>query len=347
MKIAVRGGHNFQAKGASALIDETVEDRKVYKSVIDYLRKAGHIVIDVTPGNCGVNEDLIYGVNKAIEYNVDLFVSIHFDKAYDRYEGSLGTGTWIYGTGGKAEIYAKRIVDNVANGTGLKNRGVKVNPRLYELRKTPMSAVIVETCFCEATNDVRIYNEKGPDYIGRLIAEGICNSKIENNSAPSEPSTPSAPEEKPNNGGKQAFLNSTNAKAKVALDPRNNPSDNYVDLGEIYAGELVKILPEVCSKSNFLPISYWKDGLGKESGKVWVNSKQSVLSLQTNAKVVNVITELDARYEPSPNSSRMGYVTNGERLFVHKKEGNYVLATYYAGSGYKTAYFTAQYVSLD
>ena len=177
-KIAVRGGHNFQAAGASALINETVEDRKVYVAVINSLRKAGYQVLDVTPGNCGVNEDLVYGVNKAEGWGADLFISIHFDKAYNHYEGALGTGTWVYGLGGQAEVIAKRIVNSVANGTGLTNRGVKTNAKLYELRKTSMPAVIVEVCFCEATEDVRLYHQAGPEKIGNLIAEGIANSSI-------------------------------------------------------------------------------------------------------------------------------------------------------------------------
>ncbi|HFE9700903.1 hypothetical protein P5E48_04530 [Clostridium perfringens] len=40
----------------------------------------------------------------------------------------------------------------------------------------------------------------------------------------------------------------------------------------------------------------------------------------------------------------MGYVKNNERLYVHRVEGNYALATYYAGNGYKTAWFTKKYV---
>lgn len=36
-KIAVRGGHNFEAVWASALIDETIEDRKVKDALISYL----------------------------------------------------------------------------------------------------------------------------------------------------------------------------------------------------------------------------------------------------------------------------------------------------------------------
>ncbi len=188
MKIAVRGGHNFQATGASALIGETSEDRKVKDSVIECLRQEGHRVLDVTPGNCDQITDLRYGVNKAEEWGADLFISIHFDKAYDSYNGALGTGTWIYGTDGKAEVYARRIVNSIANGTGLKNRGVKTNSKLYELRNTSMPAVIVEVCFCEATTDVEIYKAKGPKLIGELIAEGICNKDIQTDNTPSSTS---------------------------------------------------------------------------------------------------------------------------------------------------------------
>lgn len=343
MKIAIRGGHNFQAKGAIGIIDETVENRNVYKVVVKYLQNAGHTVIDVTPGNCDVNTDLYLGVQKAEENNVDLFISIHFDKAYSTYNGALGTGTWIVGLGGDAEKYARRIVDKVAEGTGLKNRGVKVNSSLYELRKTSMPAIIVEVCFCEATEDVRIYREKGPDFIGKLIAEGIANKDISNDNGEYIP-----PIEKPEvSGEKDEFLKITNAKALVALDPRDKPSNNYKDLGEIYEGERIKILPEICDERDYIPVTYWKDTENLESSKVWVNSNQKYLNIDTNARVINVVTELDARYTPSLDSKRMGYANNNERLYVHKIEGGYALATYFAGSGYKTAWFTAKYIKLD
>lgn len=194
MKIAVRGGHNYMSPGASAILNEVNEDRKVYQAVIANLRMAGHEVLNVTPGNASVNEDLRYGVQKANAWGADLFISIHFDKCYNSYNGALGTGTWIYGYGGNAEAYARRIANRVANGTGLKNRGVKCNAKLYELRNTNMPAVIVEVCFCEATTDASIYNKKGANYIGRLIAEGICNKNLtdtEANHVPSiEPSKP-------------------------------------------------------------------------------------------------------------------------------------------------------------
>src|SRR3712207_7899529 len=82
MKVAVRGGHNFLATGARAIIDETTEDRKVKDAVIKYLRQRGVSVLDVTPGKMSQKADLAYGINKAKEWGADMFFSIHFDNCY-------------------------------------------------------------------------------------------------------------------------------------------------------------------------------------------------------------------------------------------------------------------------
>jgi N-acetylmuramoyl-L-alanine amidase len=180
IKICIRGGHNFQALGASALIDETTEDRKVKDSVIKYLQQLGHTVLDVTPGNMDSDSDLVYGVNKANNWGADLFISIHFNKAYNSYTGAIGTETWVYSTTDNYndEEYAQRIVNGIA-GLGFKNRGAKTSTELYELKSTKMPSVIVEVCFVEATEDVALYKKLGPDKIGQVIAEAISNKKIE------------------------------------------------------------------------------------------------------------------------------------------------------------------------
>ncbi|GAA0762399.1 N-acetylmuramoyl-L-alanine amidase [Clostridium sartagoforme] len=181
MKITVRGGHNFQAPGASGLIDETTEDRKVKDSVIKYLGQLGHEVLDVTPSNMDSNSDLVYGVNKANNWSADLFISIHFNKAYDSYNGAIGTETWVYSKSDNIKLdeeVAARIVNAIA-GLGFVNRGVKESNQLYELRATNMASIIVEVCFVEATEDVALYKKLGPDKIGQTIAEAIANKKIE------------------------------------------------------------------------------------------------------------------------------------------------------------------------
>lgn len=180
MKIAVRGGHNYLATGCEGLINEVVEDRKVKDSVIKYLKQLGNTVLDVTPGNMDRDSDLIYGVNKANNWGADLFISIHFNKAYNSYNGSIGTETWVYSKSDNYndEEYAKRIVDSIG-ALGFKNRGVKTSIDLYELKHTTMPSVIVEVCFVEATEDVALYKKLGSDKIGQVIAEAIANKKIE------------------------------------------------------------------------------------------------------------------------------------------------------------------------
>lgn len=180
MKIAVRGGHNFKALGASGLISETHEDRKVKDSLIYYLKQMGHTVLDVTPGNVDRNTDLNYGVSTANNWGADLFISIHFNNAYTSYNGALGTETWTNLNNQTGKTIAKRITDNIAS-LGFKNRGVKdgINVKhLWEIRKTRMAAIIVEVCFVEATTDVSIYKNVGVDAIARKIAEGIANKTV-------------------------------------------------------------------------------------------------------------------------------------------------------------------------
>ena len=144
MKIAVRGGHVPKVTGARGLIDELTEDRKVKDSVIKYLRQLGNDVLDVTPpdNTSTLNGDLSYGVNKANNWGADLFVSIHFNKAYDIYNGCLGSEVCIYS---KFDI-AQRVVNELSK-LGFKNRGQKVRKNLYELNHTKMKAMIIEVCF--------------------------------------------------------------------------------------------------------------------------------------------------------------------------------------------------------
>lgn len=175
-KWAVRGGHTEKATGANGLISELTEDRKIKDAVIKYLKLSGETVLDCTPpanANLNAKTDLAYGVNKANEWGADLFISIHFNKCYDSYNGALGSESCVY----SENEYGKRIV-NALSSLGFKNRGQKVRTGLYELSHTNMTSVIVETCFVEATEDVALYKRLGPDAIGKTIAEAIANQKI-------------------------------------------------------------------------------------------------------------------------------------------------------------------------
>ena len=175
MKIAVRGGHVPKFTGASKFIDELTEDRKVKNSVIMYLDQLGCDVLDVTPpdNTNSLHNDLSYGVNKANNWGADLFISIHFNKAYDIYNGCLGSEVCVY----SPFDIAQRVVNELSK-LGFKNRGQKIRKNLYELNHTTMKAMIIEVCFVEATGDVVLYKELGYNLIGKTIAQAITNKNI-------------------------------------------------------------------------------------------------------------------------------------------------------------------------
>ena len=182
MKIAVRGGHTELCTGASALINELTEDRKVKDAVVKYLRTLGQDVLDVTPPvnyTSSANADLYYGVNKANSWGADFFVSIHFNKAYDSYNGALGSEVCVY----SPFDTAKRVVEKLGC-LGFGNRGQKIRTGLYELRNSCMKAMIIEVCFVEATEDVNLYKKLGADAIGKAIAEAIVNTNVINVATP-------------------------------------------------------------------------------------------------------------------------------------------------------------------
>lgn len=250
MKIAVRGGHNFQATGCEGLINEVIEDRKVKDSLIKYLISLGHEVLDVTPGNMNRDNDLVYGVSKANSWGADLFISIHFNKAYNYYEGKIGAETLVYSKSDNItldEEVATRI-QNSLDGLGFtgpknKSRGVKENASLYELRATKMASIIVEVCFVEATEDVALYQKLGADTIGKSIACAISNKNLANE----------APNMKKEENKKQVSYNNDEYRIKEypeagvftctvdAINFRNNPlisSSNPIQ-GQYYNGEKV------------------------------------------------------------------------------------------------------------
>ena len=182
MKIAVRGGHCPKVTGAVALLNELKEDRKVKDSVIKYLKELGHSVLDVTPpdSTSTSSADLSYGVSKANDWGANLFVSIHFNKAYASYTGAIGSEVCVYSNFDTAQ----RVLDGLGS-LGFKNRGQKVRTGLYELKNTKMKSMIVEVCFVEATEDVALYQKLGHDAIGKNIAESIANKKVPVAAAPS------------------------------------------------------------------------------------------------------------------------------------------------------------------
>lgn len=181
MIINVHAGHNpdgMKGCGAVGLIKESTENRKVAQRVIELLRADDHTVYDCTVNDGTSASDVLSKiVKKCNAHTVDLDVSIHFNAgAYDKNGNGKTTGTecYIYSETSKSQDEALRICNNIA-ALGFKNRGVQVKKNLYVLRKTKAPAVLVECCFVDDADDVKLYDT---EKMACAIASGIVGKDL-------------------------------------------------------------------------------------------------------------------------------------------------------------------------
>lgn len=166
MIINVHAGHNPDGKlacGAIGLIRESTEARNVKNEVIRQLRELGNTVYDCTVENgISANNVLCNIVGKCNSHAVDLDVSIHFNAGAKDLAGNgftTGVEAYIYSDTSKAKQFAQRVVNAIAT-LGFKNRGAKINKKLYVLSHTKAPAMLIECCFVDDKDDVALYDYK-------------------------------------------------------------------------------------------------------------------------------------------------------------------------------------------
>ena len=258
MKIAVRGGHVPKVTGAKGIIDELTEDRKVKDSVIKHLKLLGCNVLDVTPpdNTTTLNGDLSYGVNKANSWGADLFISIHFNKAYDIYNGCLGSEVCVYSPFDTAQ----RVVNELSK-LGFKNRGQKVRNNLYELNHTKMKAMIIEVCFVEASEDVALYKKLGHYLIAKRIAEAITIKNITSSDV------------------KPTVNNTDNWIKRLQEECNKQGFSDYPTLKKGARGNITKLLQE-----KLVSLGYNTNGI---DGIFGTGTEKAVISFQKNNRLVS------------------------------------------------------------
>lgn len=181
MVLNVHAGHNPDGKtacGAVGLIKESTEARAVKELAVARLRALGHTVYDCTCDNgTGQTDVLRKIVAKCNAHTADLDVSIHFNSGANDSSGNgqtTGTEVLVYQAGNTASGYAARIAAAIA-ALGFKNRGVKARPDLYVLKHTKAPALLVECCFVDDADDVKLYNA---DQMAAAIVQGITGQSV-------------------------------------------------------------------------------------------------------------------------------------------------------------------------
>jgi N-acetylmuramoyl-L-alanine amidase len=165
MRFALSVGHGEYVRGASGLIDEVEEAKKVVPAVANYLVSAGHDAVTFFDRSSTTQSDNLNAiVNWHNDQDRDFDVSVHFN-AYVPTDGGRGTEVLYLTQQGVAEAVAQAI----SSASGLINRGAHKRSDLYFLNGTDKPAILIEVCFVDAAADVEQY-QKHFDPICEAIA---------------------------------------------------------------------------------------------------------------------------------------------------------------------------------
>lgn len=175
LKINIHAGHNPDGKtacGAVGLIKESTEARYLVDEIVDKLKKDGITVYDCTVNNGTSQSDVLEKiVKKCNSHDVDLDVSVHFNSGRNDRKGdgkSGGTEVWMRGCSGIKKAAGTKICNKLEK-LGFTNRGIKETTSLYFLNHTKAPAILIEVCFVDDKDDVKIY-KANRDEIAKKIA---------------------------------------------------------------------------------------------------------------------------------------------------------------------------------
>ena len=107
----------------------------------------------------------------AVAFGADLFLSLHTNAAVSPLIG--GSEALVYSEASPAYRIAEVILRDLCDAVGFRNRGVKLRPGLYVLRRTPMPAIVLEMGFITNPREA-VYMYENP----RLFARGIYNGLV-------------------------------------------------------------------------------------------------------------------------------------------------------------------------
>lgn len=157
MKFGIDIGHNCPPRDIGAVGFKKEDDltKAVGTRLMEKLSAAGESVINCTPTQAATRiESLQKRVNKANNNQVDIFVSIHFNKADGKnFRTDQPIGTEIFAIS-NAEAIAQSVLNEIVK-LGFRNRGVK-NTRFFVLKHTSMPAILIECCFVDSQADLNL-----------------------------------------------------------------------------------------------------------------------------------------------------------------------------------------------
>jgi N-acetylmuramoyl-L-alanine amidase len=157
--VVISSGHSLIVRGASGIIDEVDEARRVVPEVAHHLRTFDFDVVEIHDDDSTTQqENLEWLVSEHNKHDSAgrLDVSIHFN-AYVPTPSGRGVECLFYS---QAEL-SESVALQISEVSGLINRGAHQRLDLYFLKHTngSLGAILVEVCFVDSTEDCLKYDE--------------------------------------------------------------------------------------------------------------------------------------------------------------------------------------------
>ena len=181
IKIYVDQGHNPVNPNAGAEGNGLREQDITYRIgqlLADRLRRSGNYDVRLsrpTPSTqLGTSNasSLRVRVDEANSWGADYFISLHTNASSN--SSANGVEAYAYAQNTPAFALGEEVVDGIAAAVGVKNRGMKVRPGLYVLKRTAMPAILVELGFITNPREASLMSNSP-----NLYADGIYNGIVE------------------------------------------------------------------------------------------------------------------------------------------------------------------------
>ena len=152
--VVISSGHGLKIRGASGILDEVNEARRIVKQTVLNMQSRNATVYefhDDTSTTQQQNLQTIVNFHNRHKRNLD--ISVHFN-AYQSTDKPMGTECLYV----SQKDLAGKVASMVSDASGLINRGAKHRTNLYFLNKTSAPSILIEVCFVDSNADAMAYN---------------------------------------------------------------------------------------------------------------------------------------------------------------------------------------------
>lgn len=188
--VVISSGHSINCQGASDIINEVTEARKVVDRVYEIIKANGKACYKYHDTASSSSTNLVNIVSFHNKYSDGIDVSIHFN-AYSHVDKPMGVEVCYY----SARSLAAQVSKAIADAAGFIDRGPKERKGLYFLSHCSKPAILIEVCFVDSVKDVELYKanfEKICQAIAKSLIGEIKNTPVATTPTPKPTPAPSA-----------------------------------------------------------------------------------------------------------------------------------------------------------